>query len=548
MEQQNLMFDFRPQRRVLTSILIAGLYLRLSKEDVKFGYSVSIETQEAILRAYCEKNGITIHDVYIDDGLSGGNYNRPDFIRMKQDMDDGVLNCVITKDLSRLGRDHIMTDYLTEIYFPAMGIRYIAVDDNVDTQLRPDNEMIPIKNLFNDWHLRDTSKKVKNAKRQRMKMGLFVHSQAPYGYMKDPNDKNRLIIDPEAASVVRLIQNLMMQGLGVVKICRELETQKILKPAAYKALKGDKRFARYLKDPSKNYKWQPATVQKILKDITYLGCLDNHRTEVINYKTKQRVTIPQNEHIVVENTQEALLEQDNYDIIQHLMRSRHRAQKHDYENIFKRIVFCAHCGGRMHIARKEKKSGEEILTYRCLKYYHYPDKCMKGNHVNYNVVYRLVESELRKMIALFQDDEKCIDLLKEKFSATAQVSRLKVRLQEKISRRTEIQKLIRQLYEDHVKKILDTKNYQGLLLSYQQELEDIDNDILSLQNEMKRYEASEGNIELFKNKIKEFAGFEKLTANMVNQLIERIEISHKQIIDGEEVTPIKIVFRYIGSY
>lgn len=195
MEQQNLMFDFRPQRRVLTSILIAGLYLRLSKEDVKFGYSVSIETQEAILRAYCEKNGITIHDVYIDDGLSGGNYNRPDFIRMKQDMDDGVLNCVITKDLSRLGRDHIMTDYLTEIYFPAMGIRYIAVDDNVDTQLRPDNEMIPIKNLFNDWHLRDTSKKVKNAKRQRMKMGLFVHSQAPYGYMKDPNDKNRLIID-----------------------------------------------------------------------------------------------------------------------------------------------------------------------------------------------------------------------------------------------------------------------------------------------------------------------------------------------------------------
>lgn len=185
--------------------------------------------------------------------------------------------------------------------------------------------------------------------------------------MKDPNDKNRLLIDPEAASVVRLIQNLMMQGLGVVKICRELEAQKILKPAAYKALKGDKRFARYLKDPSKNYKWQPATVQKILKDITYLGCLDNHRTEVINYKTKQRVTIPQNEHIVVENTQEALLAQDNYDIIQHLMHSRHRAQKHDYENIFKRIVFCAHCGGRMHIARKEKKSGEEILTYRCLE-------------------------------------------------------------------------------------------------------------------------------------------------------------------------------------
>ena len=201
----------------------------------------------------------------------------------------------------------------------------------------------------------------------------------------------------------------------------------------------------------------------------------------------------------------------------------------------------------MHIARKEKKSGEEILTYRCLKYYHYPDKCMRGNHVDYKVVYRLVENELRKIISLFQDDEKCIDLLKDKFLATAQISRVKVHLQEKISRKNEIQKLIRQLYEDHVKKILDTKNYQALLLSYQQELDEIDNDILSLQNEVKRYEKSEGNIELFKNKLKEFAGFEKLTANMVNQLIERIEVSHKQIIDGEKVKPIKIVFRYIGA-
>lgn len=547
MEQHNFMFNAKITRIADTGVTLAGLYLRLSNEDEKFGYSVSIETQEAILKSYCKQHNIEVYDVYIDDGLSGGNFNRPGFIRLKEDMENGIINCVITKDLSRLGRDHITTDYLTEIYFPATGIRYIAVDDNVDTHLKPDNEMVPIKNLFNDWYLRDTSKKIKHAKQQRMKMGLFVHGQAPYGYKKSPDDKNKLIIDDEAAEVVKLIFSLAVSGNGVVKICRELERREILKPGAYKARQGDTRFSRYTADETKKFKWQPATVQKILRDVTYLGKLDNHRTEVISYKTKQKKKIPQKDHIVIENTHEPLISQEDFDLVGRLMNSRYKPQVHEYDNIFKRVIHCGDCGNKMHIINKvTKKNGEQQL-YRCTKYYHYPDKCTKGNYVNIEVIKELVELELRKVISFLNGDEQCLGLIQNRLSTNTQEIRLKERLREKQSRQSEIQRLIRKIYEDYSKKILDARNYKSLLQDYQREQEELEKDISKIQVDLKSYANTEENMQLFKSKLEQFANFTELTSQMVDQLIERIEVFHKQIIDGEEVRQIRIVFRFIGT-
>lgn len=548
MERLNLLLNNQSFKRTNNGIvLLAGLYLRLSKEDKKYGYSVSIETQEEILRSFCEKNNIDIHDIYIDDGLSGGNYNRPGFIRMKEDIDSGVINCVLTKDLSRLGRDHIATDYLTEIYFPAMGVRYIAVDDNVDTVLRPDNEMIPFKNLFNDWYLRDTSRKVKNAKRQRMQLGLFVHGQTPYGYRKDPSDKNHLIIDDEAAEVVRLIFALAIKGNGVVRICRELENRHIIKPAVYKSCIGDSRFHRYNTDEQFECRWQPATVLKILKDITYLGKLDNHRTEVLNYKTKQRVSIPKEEHIVIENTHEPIISQEDFDLVQRLISSRYKPQTHEYDNIFKRVIYCGDCGGKMHIICKEKYD-KEVLSYRCLKYYRYPEQCTRGNYIQLDVLKTIVEDELREIISYFRTDEKCLKLLESKMSSDSNVERLKDKIQKKKLRKKEIQQLIRTMYEDHVKGLLDMHNYKLLLSTYQDEQKSIEDDISETENELKKYENSEVNINLFREKLLEFADFKELTSTMVDQLIERIEVGHKRMVDGEEVRDIKIIYRFIGTF
>lgn len=404
------------------------------------GYSVSIETQEAILRQYCNQNHIKIYDVYIDDGVSGGNYNRPNFNRLKEDMDNHVINCVITKDLSRLGRDHIVTDYLMEIYFPSMGIRYIAVDDNVDTMLKPDNEMIPFKNLFNDWYLRDLSKKIKNAKQQRTSMGLYTHGQAPYGYKKSAEDKNKLVIDEDADEIVRLIFSLAIEGNGVVRICRELESRNIVKPSVYKALRGDNRFYKHNEDDIKRCIWQPSIVQKILKDVTYLGKLDGHRIETVNYKTKQKASIPKKDHIIVDNTHEPIISKDDFDLVQRLMLSRYKPQVHNYENIFKRVIHCGDCGYKMHIVKMQRDGGD-ILAYRCLKYYHYPDKCAKGNYINSNVLKDIVEKDLRRIISYFRNDKKCAELIRSKLDSSKQTDRLNNRIQQNIKRKNEIKNL-----------------------------------------------------------------------------------------------------------
>lgn len=223
---------------------IAGLYCRLSKDDEQSGESVSIGTQRSILTDYCQNHGYAIYKVYTDDGYSGLNFNRPGFKELLEDVERGAVNMVITKDLSRLGRDYIMTGYYSEMFFQAKGVRYIALADDVDS-LKGTNELAPFKNILNEMYARDVSKKVKNAKRQRAKQGLFIGSQAPYGYAKDPCNRNQLIVDPEGAEVVSQIFSMALEGLGSVAIASELESKKIPTPAVYKYRHGDQRFARY---------------------------------------------------------------------------------------------------------------------------------------------------------------------------------------------------------------------------------------------------------------------------------------------------------------
>lgn len=247
-----------------------GLYLRLSKDDDLDGESLSIGTQRAILTDYCNTNQYTIHKVYVDDGYSGMNFTRPGFQELIYDVEHGVINMVITKDLSRLGRDYIMTGYYSEIYFPSKGVRYIAVADHFDST-RLDNEIAPFKNILNEMYARDLSVKVKNAKHQRAKQGLFIGSQAPFGYIMDPNNKNRLIVDSEAADAVRLIFSLAESGLGNIAIASELRDRKILTPSAYKFQRGDTRFARYPSirnnDP---YGWCHGTIDQMLNNPIYI--------------------------------------------------------------------------------------------------------------------------------------------------------------------------------------------------------------------------------------------------------------------------------------
>lgn len=289
---------------MIESILYkTAIYCRLSLDDGSLGESGSIQTQKMMLEKYCRDNNFTIKEVYIDDGYSGLNFDRPAFKRLTADIESGNINLVITKDLSRLGRDYLQTGYYTEQYFPLHNVRYIAVNDGVDT-LIDNNDIAPFKNILNDMYAKDTSRKVKTAKRLLMQKGLYMAAQPPYGYKKDPNDKNHLVIDEEAAKVVRLIFDLALTNVGVVKITRELNKRGIMSPSIYKANNGDSRFTKLTstrRQMFKNYNiesWNTNTVGSILRDVVYVGDMENHKYEVKNYKTKKCTKVPKEEHII----------------------------------------------------------------------------------------------------------------------------------------------------------------------------------------------------------------------------------------------------------
>ena len=370
------------ERRIIMTNYIAGIYCRLSKDDERQGESLSIGTQKAILKDFCERSGYEVYDYYIDDGFSGTNFERPGFQRLLSDIDDGAINMVITKDLSRLGRDYIMTGYYSEIYFPDHGIRYIALNDNFDSN-NVENDIAPFKNILNDMYARDISRKIKAAKRQRAKEGLFISSQAPYGYKQKEDSKNQLVIDEGASDVVRMIFSLASQGHGTVSIAKELRLRQIPTPGAYKYLHGDTRFIKYLgNNPDSHFAWNSTTVRTILKNPVYVGDLISLKTESTNYKTKQRRQIPIDEQIIRHGTHEAIVSSEDFEKVQKLISYHQCPARLHRDNIFRGLLYCSECGHPLSIAHRKLKYIEDDC-YRCTYHFTHPEKC-KQTHIIYH--------------------------------------------------------------------------------------------------------------------------------------------------------------------
>ena len=372
-----------------------GLYLRLSKDDMQQGESMSISTQRAILTDYCTKNQLTICKVYTDDGYSGTNFDRPGFQELLTDVERGMINMVITKDLSRLGRDYIMTGYYSEVFFQEKGVRYVAVGDNFDT-LDGYNEIAPFKNILNDMYARDISKKIKSAKHQRAKQGLFIGSQTPYGYRVDPNTKGVLIVDPEAAETVRIIFQLAADGLGSVAIADELQARKIVSPSAYKYLNGDQRFARYAAVKSGDYYvWCPTTISQILSNKVYTGQLVSLKTESTSYKIRQRISVPAERQIVTENAHEPIVDKTLFEEVQQIRAARGCRANNKRFNLFRGKLFCECCGHPLAISTKQLLSGKTEI-YLCMHHYHRPDICPHTHRVYHDMLYPYVLQQIRQ--------------------------------------------------------------------------------------------------------------------------------------------------------
>ena len=374
----------------------AALYCRLSKDDDQSGESVSISTQRAILEDYCREQRYAIHKVYIDDGYSGTNFNRPGFQELLDDVERGTVNLVITKDLSRLGRDYIMTGYYSEIYFPSKGVRYIAVADTFDS-LKHDNDIAPFKNILNDMYASDISRKIKNSKRQRAKNGLQRLAQPPYGYRTNPVAPSRLIIDPEPAEVVRLIFSLTLEGMGQIAIAKELAVRKIVAPSVYKHRQGDTRFSGYGPvtdgDP---YRWSSATIGSILRNPVYTGDLILLKTEVVNHKTGQTATVPVDGRVVIPNAHEPIISREIFNQAAKI-RAEHRCPaRMGRENLFRGLLFCDCCGHPLTLSRKKLKD-REVDIYLCTHHNRCPDECPKTHIIYHEVLYPYVLDQIRAL-------------------------------------------------------------------------------------------------------------------------------------------------------
>ena len=369
-----------------------GIYCRLSKDDDRPGESMSIETQRSMLMDYCEKNKYEVYDVYIDDGFTGTNFDRKDFQRLLNDIDTGLVNMVLTKDLSRLGRDYIQMGYYTEIYFPSKGIRYVAVNDGYDSASST-NDIAPFMNILNDMYARDISRKVKAAKYQRAKKGFFIASEAPYGYKKA---SGHLEVDPEAARIVVLIFNLAAEGFGEIRISQELQARGILCPSAYKAANGLDTNSRKAVKPGSECVWPPHSIGLMLRNRIYLGELRSHRTEVINHKTKQIRQVPEEEQIIIQNSHPPIIEEALFQRVQRVRSSHRCPAAYARENIFRGLLFCSCCGHPLSITHRKLKYREEDL-YRCMRHYYVPEECSKTHAIYHNSLSDFVLTQIHAL-------------------------------------------------------------------------------------------------------------------------------------------------------
>jgi DNA invertase Pin-like site-specific DNA recombinase/C4-type Zn-finger protein len=530
----------------------AGLYARFSKDDGQATDNSSIQTQQMTLEKYCRDNGFKVYGVYKDDGYTGLNFDRPDFQRMLKDIEDGKVNLVITKDLSRLGRDYIMTGYYTDIYFTDHNVRYIAVNDGVDT-LKADNDIVPFRNILNDLYSKDISRKVKSAKRQRALNGLFINPQAPYGYKKHPDTCNKLVADGEAAEVVKEIFRLALEGYGRQAIAKALTARHIMIPSAYKTAQGLKGFGYFNRKykADYDYTWKYTTVMNILRDRVYIGDMVNRKFEVMNYKTKKCVAVPKEKHIVVQNTHEAIVNRDDFQRVQEMIAARHTPPKYGHDNIFRGILFCSECGKRMSLSNQRIKSvgGKTVMKsfYRCMNHYNNPDECTRYNYVYYDDLYNQISSALRKAVAAIANDEGLLKEVQKRVDGKSGYVKLYAEKTKIDKRLTALTAVVRRLYEDRITEVLDDNNYQSLLKGYQAEQKALSGRLTVIDGELAETIDYEKGFKKLKMLAAVYADCTELTAEMLNRLVERIEISHPQRLNSKQMQNISIIYRFIGS-
>lgn len=512
-------------------IFKVAMYIRLSREDGDKEESSSVTNQRDIITRFINENdNFIIVDEYVDDGYTGTNFNRPAFQRMIKDIEKGKINTVITKDLSRLGRDYIDTGRYVQRYFPENRIRYIALLDGIDTlEDAGMNDIAPFKSVINDMYVKDISKKITSALKERKTAGNFLAVTAPYGYKKNPENRYQLVINEEEAKVVRYIFRLYLQGNGLTKIAKILTEEEIPVPGISRNIGTTRKTKLY-------NCWKQTTISRILKNPVYIGNLEQFKRKKVNYKSKKRVTVPKEDRVICYNTHEPIIKKEDFDEVQKIItenKAFSKSTKHDY--LFKGFLYCADCGAKLYLTYSDyayKKYGEYRYTTVCYTYSKYYNQCSRHSN-SIPILEKILIENIKKVCNAYLNR----DLEKELIEMVEKENKKNVLEQEynkKIDNiETKIEDLnlcIRNLYMDKVKNVITENDYIELSKNFTQERDKLINEkeeLLKLSTNLKN---DNNNKEEIEKDAKEFVSLKKPTKELLSRLIDKVTISEDNII------------------
>ena len=519
-----------------------GVYCRLSRDDETKSESASISTQKAMITKYAQENEWEIIDYYIDDGASGLTFQRPEFIRMISDIDRKRINIVITKDLSRLGRDYILTGHYVEVYFPSKDVRYIAINDGIDT-ISDDNDMTPFKAVINEMYAKDISKKIRSALKTKAQQGYFLGTYAPYGFKQDPDNCHKLLVDDESAQVVRRVFRMYLQGSSIGGIVRALDDDKIDTPMQRGMKLNPERFKA--EKWYGNKQWRRCTVRSILSSVACLGHMVNCRQRTRSFKCKELIRNDKSDWIIVENTHEAIISQEEYDEVQRMLETNRKPTSTGEPHLFSGLLRCEDCNKTIVI----NKNAHSVY-FSCSSYKLGGKKLCSSHTISYNALVNAVLEDIKHHAALAGIDKDALltKLIAEDSKARkGRLDKLSGEVDGISSRENEISRVFIQLYEDKVKGVINENHFMSFRQQYDAELETLKARKKGLQDTLASAEISEKDATRFMVMIEKYTEIQELDSAIVHELINRIYIGERVGVGRNVKQEIRIVYKFIGE-
>ena len=523
---------------------ITALYCRLSQDDGIDGESNSISNQKEILMQYARQHKLPNPRFFVDDGISGTTFERIGFKEMQALAEAGQVATIVVKDLSRFGRNYLEVGKYLEITYPTLGIRFIAIQENVDTSQSGGTEMMPFHNIFNEWYAAQTSKKVRAVWKSKSDKGERVSPSVPYGYMKSPDDPKQWIIDEPAAEVVRYIYKLCIEGLGPTKIAKRLTKEKILIPTAYWISMGKAVSNKNITDP---YRWVTETIKNILANRQYTGCTVNFKSTILSYKVHKKIENDESKWQIIPNTQEAIIDEDTFNRVQELRNSRRRNSATGRTSLFSGLTYCADCGSKLYFCAS-KSIPEDKEFFRCSAYKDNTGSCTI--HFIRNVVLEEIVLETIQKVAEYISQFEPVFLYlfakKHKLTKAKDLKNAKFKLEQSKARVDEIDRVLTKLYEDNALGKITDERFERLSATYEKEQRELADCIIESETEITEAEQDNVDLKHFLKAIRACTDLKELTPEIVNTLIKRINVHNAEKVDGRKKVKIDIEFIAVG--